>query len=566
MTKRLIELKRLVSSYKRQKMSESDDNMETEHSDQPPTIPLEMILKVISNLKSIEDIKNCMLLTKEINTSIFKTQEIMKNIKVQLKCFFESDTAKKVLTEHGRYIRCLSILAKVNSPKLFKDLLPLVPNMDEFLLERKIVLSKPTYPWSVVYSSWLSDLVYESDKDSSDEEDEDEDEDIDDDLYIPPPNKKLSDCWNDNEDSLDMIKLKALKIDVRDLEYFLKATKNVKNLEKLIIFSHGSTYDDFLFDFICQQKNLKELNVINQKNYYIAFPKEDPTTKVTFKLKKFKLLTTSNQELNENYTKFLAIHAESLEELEVDHSLSPQSLQIIFEKCHNLQKFTLRSDKNSELYSRSHPDWILPSIKHFDDQNSIGLNLDTVLKKFPNIESLKCQIINDPSRRPNKIKELEVNTMNAVSTDTFQFTDLKLITINQICFFREEIMRNTLINIKNVEHLVIRDARNTQILSRIFKHLDVMKKMKTFSFRVNPYTKRVYKMGDNEEVPKNYMFYKIMADMEKKVVKVSTFIVQQNKELFDILVETFKGFEFYEFCFDVTKMVKIDVEDKHAEC
>jgi hypothetical protein len=315
----------------------------------------------------------------------------------------------------------------------------------------------------------------------------------------------------------------------------------------LIIFSHGSTYDDFLFDFICQQKNLKELNVINQKNYYIAFPKEDPTSKVTFRLKKFKLLTTSNEEINENFTKFLAIHAESLEELEVDHSLSSQSLKLTFEKCHKLQKFTLRSDKNSEIYSRSHPDWILPNIKHFDDQNSIGLNLDTVLKKFPNIESLKCQVINDSSRRSNKIKELEVNTMNA------------------ICFFREEIMRNTLKNIKNVEHLVIRDARNTQILSRIFKHLDVMKKMKTFSFRVNPYTKRVYSMGDNEEVPKNYMFYKIMADMEKKVVKVSTYIVQQNKELFDILVETFKGFEFYEFCFDVTKMVRIDVKGKDAD-
>ena len=195
-----------------------------------------MILKIISNLKSIDDIRNCMLLSKEIKDSMLKSPEIMRNIKIQLKCFYETETAKKVLTEHGRYIRCLSILAKVKSSKLFKDLLSLVPNLEEFLLEKRIVLSRPTYPWSVVYSSWLNELVYESDKDSSDSDDEDEDEhtaneDTDDDVYVPPPTIKLSDYWNDNENSLDMTKLKALKIDVRDLEFFLKATKNVKNLE-----------------------------------------------------------------------------------------------------------------------------------------------------------------------------------------------------------------------------------------------------------------------------------------------------------------------------------------------
>jgi len=511
-----------------------------------------------------------MLLSKEIKDSMLKSPEIMRNIKIQLKCFYESETAKKVLTEHGRHVRCLSILAKVKSSKLFKDLLSLVPNLEEFLLERRIVLSRPTYPWSVVYSSWLNELVYESDKDSSDSDDEDEDEhtaneDTDDDVYVPPPIKKLSDYWNDNENSLDMTKLKALKIDVRDLEYFLKATKNVKNLEKLTIFSHGSTYEEFMFDFICQQHNLQELNVNNQKSYYFAFPKEDQTSKVTFRLKRFKLWLTSNYENNENFTKFLAIHAESLEELQVDHSLSPRSLQLIFEKFHKLQKFTLRSDKNSEIYARNHPDWILPNVKHFDDQYSIGINLDKILNRFPNIESLKCQVINDSSGKFHKIKELEVNTLNAVSIDKVEFPDLKLITINQICFFREEIMRNTLSNIKNIEHLVIRDVSNTQILPKIVKYLDVLENLKTFSFRANPYTKRTYEMGDNEEVPTNYMFYKIIADMDKKIVKVSTYIVQHNKELFDLLVENFKGFEFYEFCFNNTKMERINVDVNHAE-
>ena len=134
-----------------------------------------------------------------------------------------------------------------------------------------------------------------------------------------------------------MTKLKVLKIDVRDLENFLKATKNVKNLEKLTIFTtqyYPITYEEFMFDFICQQHNLKELNLINQ---YFKFPEKDQISKVTFRLKRFRLLLTSDYKTNENFTNFLAIHAESLKELEVDHSLSPQSYQLIFEKFHKLQ-------------------------------------------------------------------------------------------------------------------------------------------------------------------------------------------------------------------------------------
>ncbi|XP_070505228.1 uncharacterized protein [Chironomus tepperi] len=553
MPKRLNKRSKDKKINKRQMISEAKINIQPEYCSQQMTLPMEMIIMVFSHLKSINDIRNCMLLSKEIRNLMLKSSEVMRNIKIQLKCLYETETAMKVLTAHGRYIRCLSIIAKVKSPQLFKDLLCLVPNLEEFLLERRIVLSQPKYPWSVVYSSWLSTLIYESDKDSSESEEETESEigdfidDDDDFIYIPPPSKKLMDYWNNDQDSLDMTKLRALKIDVRDLVYFLQASKNVKNLEKLTIFSYGSIYEEFMFDFICRQHNLKELNVINQKNHHLEFPREDPTPRVTFRLKKFKLLTINPHERNENLTKFLNIHADSLEELHVDHSLSSPSLHVVFEKCHKLQKFTLKSLKNSEIYSRSHRDWILPNVKHFDDQNSMGLNLDTVLKKFPNIESLRCQYIDDSSKKPNKIKALEVNTMNS------------------ICFFRDEIMRNMLSNIKNVEHLVIRDASNSEVLLAIFQHLDVMEKMKTFSFRVNPYTRRVYAMGDNETVPKNYMFYKIMADMEKKVVKVSTYIVHRNKELFDIVVETFKGFEFYEFCFDVTKMERIDIEARQAE-
>jgi len=54
-------------------------------------------------------------------------------------------------------------------------------------------------------------------------------------------------------------------------------------------------------------------------------------------------------------------------------------------------------------------------------------------------------------------------------------------------------------------------------------------------------------MGDNEKIPTNYIFYDIMADMEKNIVKVSTYIVHHEKEIYDLLVENFKGFNFHEF-------------------
>jgi len=343
-----------------------------------------------------------MVLSKEIKDSMFKSLEIMRNVKIQLNCFYESETTKKVLTEHGRFVGCLSILAKVKSAEFIKNLLSLVSNLEEFRLERRVVLSRPTYPWSVVYSSWLSNLISKSEPKDNEP------------IVLFPIKKRLSDCWNCSDSSLDMKKLKVLKIDVRDLEYFLNATKNVKNLEKLTIFTthyYPIAYEEFIFDFICQQHNLKELNLINQ---YFRFPEKDQISKVTFRLKRFRLLLTSDYKTNESFTNFLAIHAESLEELEVDHSLSPQSHKLMFEKFHKLQKLTLKSDKNSEIYSRN-PNWILPNIKHFDDQNSLGINLDKVLKRFPNIESFKCQVINDSSGKFHKITDLEVNTWNPVS-------------------------------------------------------------------------------------------------------------------------------------------------------
>ena len=274
----------------------------------------------------------------------------------------------KIFREHARLIR----ITKVGSEKHFKDSLRRVLNLEDLSLESKI-----------------SEKLFH---------------------------------WNNDKDSSDMVKLNALTIDVRDLGYFLKTTKNVKNLEKLTIFSYDSTHELFMFDFICQQHNLKELNVINHENIYLTFPKVDPTSKVKFRLKKLKILTKYEQAVeNENFSKFLAFHAESLEELEVDYSLSSQSLKLVFEKSKKLQKLILLSDKNSQIYSRNQRDWTIPTVKHFKDLNSDGIDLEMVLRKFPNLETLKCDVLNNSSKRPNKIRNLEMNTMNGVSKDTIQF-------------------------------------------------------------------------------------------------------------------------------------------------
>ncbi|KAL7023680.1 hypothetical protein ACKWTF_012739 [Chironomus riparius] len=475
--------------------------MEPEHCDQLPILPIEMILEIISNLNTIEDITNCMLLSKEIKTSMLKSTKIMRNIRFNLKRYHESDITMKIFKEHAKFIRCMNITS-FSCNDNFKDALNQIPNLEDLSFESKLGIR--CLP-----------------------------------LSTQPSNKKLSDYWNDYGDSSDLTKLKALKIDVRDLTHFLKLTKNVKNLEKLTIFSYDSTHEDFMFDFICQQHNLKELNVINHENIYLSFPKVDPTSKVKFRLKKFKVLTKWDRAVeNEHFSKFLAFHAESLEELEVDYSLSTQSLQLIFEKSNKLQKLILSSDKNSQIYSRNHRDWTIPTVKHFEDLNSDGIDLEMVLRKFPNIERLRCDILNNSSKRPNNIKYLEMNTMNGY------------------CIVRQEIMRNTLSDLKNLEHLVMLKL-HTELFSRISKHFDVLEKLKTINYRVKSFNPNIIETDDNEIVPKDYKCYKIKADFEKKTVKVSTYIVHHDKELFKNIVKSFKGFDFFEFCFDVMKIKRI---------
>lgn len=79
----------------------------------------------------------------------------------------------------------------------------------------------------------------------------------------------------------------------------------------------------------------------------------------------------------------------------------------------------------------------------------------------------------------------------------------------------------------------------------MYKNVHTNTKMYTISYEEDQ-SRRTYRMGDIDQIPRNYIFYDIMADMDKKIVKVSTYIVQHEKEIYNRLFEDFKGFNFHE--------------------
>ncbi|CAG9810913.1 unnamed protein product [Chironomus riparius] len=108
------------------RMSQNDVNA------QISSLPIEIILKTISLLDDVEDIKNCMLTSKKVRDAILNSSKIMRRMKLVFRCENDFLSGKlEFLAYNGDSIRCLKVIVNGCCEKLMRFMLHHVPNLEK---------------------------------------------------------------------------------------------------------------------------------------------------------------------------------------------------------------------------------------------------------------------------------------------------------------------------------------------------------------------------------------------------------------------------------------------------
>jgi hypothetical protein len=276
------------------KTIKADQDMNNNLQFNLPYLPVEIITNIITNLTDTNDIKNCMLLAKDVNSFIFSTPEIISKFKFNLDCIEDPEGTYNFMRFKGRHVKSMTVAYDLNTYGLWRMFLIRAPKLEELVLS-----NKDSRPLPEIGQDWMT-------------------------LWTP--------CLN----AVPLPGLKSLKIELQDLAYFIKFTKQVKTLEKLSIYISTSTDQSIMTEFILQQDNLNELNItVAVMGHDVKFPTKDITKDIKFKLTSLKILSNNKRISNLQLDRFMVTQANSLEELVFDSSPSDRTLVTIFYRFKN---------------------------------------------------------------------------------------------------------------------------------------------------------------------------------------------------------------------------------------
>lgn len=500
-------------------------------------LPTEVIIHIISFLDDIEDIHNCMLLSKEIRDFIFKTPEIMRkllinfskckwiNIPMKRKNVWNSDSSCSqtdsletepqigFLEKRGKFFRCLQIKIDENYGEILKFILNLVPNLEELNFE---ILE----PWCEI----LTNLE----------------------LF---------------EETPDLKRLKNLRINHNALKFLLKNTKNVKNLQKLAIISPKVGSQEILTDFFIQQDHLKEFTLrFNTGMDIINFPTRDITKEINFKLTKLKLCFVNSN--REHFIDFLKTQVEHLEELELNYKPHEDILDVVFKLFKNLSNLTLNTYGDSPVFSEFYPHWQLPNLRKYTGKSFSGMHLKNIYMRFPNVEALSVWKLMDSAEVYSKLTTLEVGLLYYHQLQHLKLPGLKDLTIVLLNGDNSESsFINLTKNIENVENMTIKDFQDDKEVTIVVKNLNSCKNLKTFKLGCLKRIGYGNAMGVNLINFKDQQFFNMIIDTKKKLIKYSRFISIRFPEIFDIFVDNFKGFDVIEYNVHKPKVLSVGGKD-----
>lgn len=502
----------------------------------------------------------------------------MKRVKFKLIGVDKKDVIRFLVTR-GYSIRFLDIKVDWSFGRSMKYFLHKLDKLNEFSVER-------------------------ADNYDSDDDDFDEQE-----FNLKPEDSKIADLSN----------LKIFKfLHINDLKDIINNSINLKNLTKLTAKLNDSDDNnhDILIDFICQQNKLQVINY-EDLNDDFEFPNRDISKSIKFNLNQLRLVLTKIHQDNfisflstqtsklqvlelevtdtaafnfplrdisrdvnfnlkilklsypnihkQNFIKFLRNQAACLQELELNYITYYEVFEMILSNFEVLEKLTIDEEGSEALFDDNlQQDLSLESLRYFNDKNQNGTIVKKLLKLFPNIETLKCCDTMQAEGISETLTTLHVSEVYWPRIRNLTIPNLKNLLIKKIDKCDDEYYwTHFTANFLNVENITVEKVgfEDKDVL-RFVKKLKVFTKLKTFKLRHGNAIDHDYKLDDNERVEVDNKFYKILIDIPNKKIKLSSFIVRNCRPILKILLITFKGFEFFEFCFFEIKICHISIETK----
>lgn len=439
------------------------------------SIPVEMIINIISYLDNKHEILNCMQLSKEIRDLIFKTPKIMR--KFIFRYNYNSPCPIEFFRNRGTSIRRLYLNIRPDDEALLRFLLNCTPNL-EMLEVCKI-----------------EDGITERFM-SLDEE------------YV-------------GIELADLSKLKHLYMQISDLDYFIKNTKNVKNLQNLTIFEKRHEHSKLVKEFLDQQNYKQELSLI----YYAHKWNVD-----------FKHLENVAEYVTDVINKGQIIN-------------EPNS--IIFGKFTNLRKFFDLSQRMNIIAERlSSLNSQHKGLKTYVNklETLYNLNFEIITAKFPNLEFLGCNRFQVNKGTNNSLQTLCVNGMSFDNCRNFKLPNLKNFRVNFSSGLTQMLFWNKFSkNIENVENIEITGYMHELIDENFVQNLNKFQNLKTFMFTS-------LRTGSESDV--------IFVDKIMKILKVSINLSLKYGIDFNVIWEEFIDYKLIETNFvKSNKLAKIYPSD-----
>lgn len=392
---------------------------------QLPLLPDEMITEIISYLHEIDDIQNCMLVSKHIRNLILKSSKIISKIRFVFKISATNEEVSEFLSEYGCVMKSLKIKKipfledlkgyKDPNPQLVRFLLSHTPNLEEF--------------------------AFHSEK-----------------FGAPGLTSGI----------FDMPKLKSLTISSNDIENFIKSATNLKNIKSLTVSLKDLSSNDILRDFIFQFKDLKELSLLI--NSRTKFSSHNISHLVPFRLTKLEVHSQNDDELDKNFLEFLKTQAATLKELRISGELDYECIDFIFINCKGLDSlaFNLRHKNINQLLSLPKPEWTSTKLKNFDCGY---LKLKLLFSKFPNIKTISCCGLINSTGTFSSLESLEVSILACDSVFFFKLPNLTKLTVSHNMYGQH--WKEFTETVPNLEHFVVKHFKSDSFFKDVLEYLKI---------------------------------------------------------------------------------------------
>ncbi|KAL7012269.1 hypothetical protein ACKWTF_014730 [Chironomus riparius] len=479
---------------------------DSKHSN--PILPIEMILNIISQVTNFKDKLNCMLLSKDIRDVMFKSPKLMRGINFRFNSATFDDW-RGFMVNRGLCMRNVVIELLPNIDGIMRNVLMMLANIEELELRR----NKNVFGEYNLISSGLDGTSGTNDY------------------------KEVSD------QGISLKTLKSLKINTKDIQQFLKITKNVKNLKTLTILYDSPKDEDSMYDLICQPQDLQHLTILNVQKTHFVFPNSDITKKIKFNLKTFKLNISHFTRENENLAKFLAVHAATLEELDFDFSIHPKVCKVVAIKLTKLVKLIHRSDIFSPIYTNYFQN---RTIKHLHDKNPTDLYFPSISQRFQCLEHLKCQSVSFSPGTADCLKTLDVDILDLENLRNFEMPNLENLIVNDFSMIFMDALGYLNSAIPKNFHLTIRNIQSDKTLAAILRNMNLINKLITLNVRAEPFKVVV----QNLTIRVDDWFFSIKFDCDEKMFKVTTHTVEKCKKIYSFMADLLE-MDLYKFKFDL---------------